>query len=349
MLTGCAGSMSVATQTPVVGVAPSQAAASLTAALTPTPAPEPWIAHAAHAPNGVVGIHLLRPDGFHEAWILLDVQAAGLNRPDWSPDGSRLAFERFTDPDWTSGAIWTAAADGSGAREFAACPGTPCQSLGMPAWSPDGTAIAVVRSDVAADGVTAGSSAIEVIDVASGDPRTVAVTRDGRSSLANPRWSPDGRSIVLEVDRYASAKQDVLTGSAIAIVKADAATSADPRLITRYEDFGSHPDWSSDRGLIVFGSYDIDAFAKGGTGPSNLFIVGVDGVGPTAVTDFPLGGSRAGQASWTPDGSRIIFTKVDGTDFDGLGARHPTFINIDGSNLDELYDLGTFARLQPLP
>jgi len=357
MLAACAGAPHAVTPAPAVTASPAQVTASPastvtqrpTATPTPTDAPEPWIAHAGHAPNGIVGIHLLRPDGFHEAWILLDVQAAGLNRPDWSPAGSRLAFERYTDPSWTSGAVWTAAADGSDARQLAACPGGSCRSLRMPAWSPDGTGIAVVRYDVAADGVTAGPSAIVVIDVANGDPRTVAETRGGRTSFANPRWSPDGRSMVLEIDRYSSAKQDVMTGSAIAIVKVDGAASAEPRLVTRYEDFGSHPDWSSDGRRIVFGSYDIDAFAKGGTGPSNLFIVAVDGGAPTAVTDLPLGGSRAGQASWTPDGARIIFTKVDGTDFDGLGARHPTFINPDGSHLDEKYDFGTFARLQPLP
>jgi Tol biopolymer transport system component len=220
----------------------------------------------------------------------------------------------------------------------------------MPAWSPDGTSVAVVRYDIAADGVTAGPTAIEVIDVGTGDTRAVTATRDGRTSFASPRWSPDGRSILLEIDRYSSARQDVMTGSAIAVVKVDGGGSAEPRLITRYEDFGSHPDWSADSRRIVFGSYDVDAFATGGKGPSNLFLVGPEGGVPTAVTDYRLGGSRAGQASWTPDGTRIIFTKIDPSDeFGGLGARHPAFINIDGTNLDEFDNLGTFARLQPRP
>ena len=58
----------------------------------------------------------------------------------------------------------------------------------------------------------------------------------------------------------------------------------------------------------------------------------------------------SGHPSWTPDGKRIIFTKIDGTDFDGYGARRIASIDADGSDLQviDLY-LGTFPRLQPTP
>ena len=73
--------------------------------------------------------------------------------PDWSPDGSRIAFS--SGPFGSEG-IWTMNADGSNQRQLTGCgpaDQTPCEAgddWGT-AWSPDGTKIAFLRDLTALD------------------------------------------------------------------------------------------------------------------------------------------------------------------------------------------------------
>jgi len=56
--------------------------------------------------------------------------------PSWSPDGARLAFVD------AHGQVWTAAADGAGARQLTYTLGPSTDAPARPAWSPDGATIA---------------------------------------------------------------------------------------------------------------------------------------------------------------------------------------------------------------
>ncbi len=62
--------------------------------------------------------------------------------PDWSPDGSRLAFSRFVAGSGQGGAIHTVAADGSDVELVSApAPGIDIHHI-TPAWAPSGKRIA---------------------------------------------------------------------------------------------------------------------------------------------------------------------------------------------------------------
>jgi Tol biopolymer transport system component len=100
--------------------------------------------------------------------------------PEWSPDGTRIAFARGQ-------SIWIVNADGSDLRELTTC--ESCTGLESgPTWSPDGSQIAFAVSDADYAG------AIHIVDVVSGRVSTIA-SCDSQLCLAGDRdadvvWSP---------------------------------------------------------------------------------------------------------------------------------------------------------------
>jgi Tol biopolymer transport system component len=105
-------------------------------------------------------------------------------QPRWSPDGSKLLFQRYeANPDLATLGVYLAESDGTGARQLVRAtlwgsPGVP------PAWSPTGRTILY--------GETLGAS-VHVT-------RLSTVTADGRhrrtlTSGVAPAWAPDGSRI----------------------------------------------------------------------------------------------------------------------------------------------------------
>jgi len=278
------------------------------------------------------GIFLVRPDGTSLHRIAADA-ASSQSHPDWSPDGQRLAFVAETATDRTE--LWVVDADGTDAKRLLSCD-VPCNQVSYPDWAPDGRSIYFgLDADASADAPPT-TFRVARYDLATGKTTIVLERKDGMSA-EQPRISPDGAHVV-----YTRFRDD---GAASAIFVADLKGGPEHRL-TEWELLGAHPDWSIED-LIVFNTRDLAAF-QDTTEPANLYTIAVDGSDLRQLTTFGSSATRATQPRWTPDGTGIVFTQVDGS---GFGERRLAFINADGSGRDWLTPsplAGTHPQLRPL-
>ncbi|MEV7147478.1 cell wall-binding repeat-containing protein [Streptomyces sp. NPDC051287] len=104
----------------------------------------------------------------------------GAEQPDWSPDGTKLAFVR-KDADGNY-QVFTANADGTGVKQLTTGP----RWYANPSWSPTGTRI-VFDAHTSSD--SGDVHTVEYADVATGELTKVADT-DGRNFQDNPSWQP---------------------------------------------------------------------------------------------------------------------------------------------------------------
>jgi Tol biopolymer transport system component len=301
-----------------------------------------WIVYQ-WVPEHGQGLYLARPDGSDAHEIAIELPGDAYH-PDWSPDGKRIAFDVATDE---SNEIWVVDADGTNAAAIVLrsndC-AISCGDVASPAWSPDGSKIAFVRYQFGASGLEA--AVIEAQDVASGD-RQVVFKAPAKTALDDPRWSPDGQSIVFTMTRYPDTQIIIgtPTGSAIAVISF-IEEGAKPVVLTDWSMFASYPDWRPGSNEIVFSTYSLGVF-QATDEPSNLYIIKPDGSGLTAVTSFGRAGQRATQPTWTPDGSRIIFTLVSNHAGVEDYPRHAAFIEANGTNIVDIGVVATHPRLQP--
>ena len=259
--------------------------------------------------------------------------------PDFSPDGASLVFIVATAD---SGTVWTANSDGSDAKEVAGCD-APCLHYDYADWSPDGAELLLLRYDgPAGEGGIPASSTLVRLDLATGETSDL-VTSEPNTFFNNPRWSPDGASYCLNL---LSGDETGLTGSAIAIGSTDGGL---PVEITDRAEFGAYCDWHPTDNLLVFTTYDLQDFQEMDPAhASNLYTVRPDGSELQALTTYEAGGTHATQPRWSPDGSQVVFTKVEGA---GMGSRTLAALTLADGSVEPIcgteYINGTHPVLAP--
>lgn len=169
-------------------------------------------------------IGVVAPNGTgYRPIVRLSGGVGSVGNPTWSPDGTRIAF---TVNVGSGGELYTANADGSGARRLLAHGGWDDID---PRWSPDGRYIAFAAG---IDQLGARLHDIWLIDLLTGVVGTVA--RHPTWELRRPAWSPDSRTLV-----FTARHQDSPPRWSLYSVPAVGGDVSGP--ITS----GVEPDWSS--------------------------------------------------------------------------------------------------------
>jgi Tol biopolymer transport system component len=226
------------------------------------------------------------------------------DQPDWSPDGTRLAFERCSDE--RGCIVMTVRAAGGQPKQVK----MRCRLKGgcdasAPAWMPDGrllVELAEGSEKANGDARQIQQQSIVIVDLDSGHQRTVVRRSGWKGGQAGPAVSADGRTVVYTRNNSWLAKPPF----AEALYAVRTKGGRERRISPFKLGGGDHPAVSPD-GTVLFRSYDGQDSRQ-----SDYWTVGLDGRGLEQLTHFE-DGTLVRSGSYSPDGKWIVHAS-DGVD-----------------------------------
>ena len=252
-------------------------------------------------------LQLINSDGTGQT-ILTSGQTIRDGRPAFSPDGSKIAFDRGISGKTN---IFVMNADGTNPVAITTNSPLPDAMFNIsPTWSPDGTKVAFIS-----DRGGFGRSEIWVINVdgtglvklTTNIQHTIGAGVTVLSSDRSPSWSPDGSRIAFSSNRDSASQHELY------VMNADGSNQI--RLTIDSSDDDS-PSWSPDSQKIVFTK-------NGGIG-KGINIMNADGTNVVHITNDGV------MPAWSPDGLRIAFLRFDSNHF--LSKLAIFIMNVDGTN-----------------
>ena len=250
---------------------------------------------------------IVRPDGAPFLQLPRTKQVSD-DDPDWSPNGSTIAFTRCPIKRGPCG-VFTMGAAGTGLKRL----GPASDDRAQPSWSPDGRQIAYSRVWGGVQNDQIMFAEIYVMNATGGGARRVTgvtIAKPFSADVEHPAWSPDGKELVFAIAN--SPLGDPANGHALFVVNTD---GSELRQLTPWNlNAGGRLDWSPDGKLILF-----RAPAK--TDRGNLYTIASDGTRLRQLTHYPPPTPVVSIGSFSPDGKFVTFAKsanvwvmrVDGT------------------------------------
>ena len=241
-------------------------------------------------------------------------------KPDWSPNGKRIVFQRSDANGCGAGCeteeIDVVSSDGSNLKRVAfdsgsgkgcmdARAGGVCREV--PVWSPDGRRIAFECSTLSSPARNPYLGRICVMSANGSSVHRLPETQVGVEDSA-PSWSPDGRRIAFQ--RVVENTGGEAIRDAVFVMSV---SGHGLRQVTPWTLRAGQPDWSPDGKRILFysnwgGPSDVSA---------NLYTIGVNRAGLKQLTHANGGTIQHLSATYSPDGQWIVFAKKPGTGKDG--------------------------------
>jgi Tol biopolymer transport system component len=201
-----------------------------------------------------------------------------------SPDGTKVAYSEYND---VTGGVYVRNANGTGTALLLAE-----GSYGSPAWSQDGTKIAMTSFDVVGDPMGEDFDITTTIVVApAGGGTLVPIPDSTHDDLAS--FSPSGEQVAVFSDSDTYFGIDVVT----------VATGARAHLAGTSE--GMSPAWSPDGQTIAFETFDFEG--------CDVAIATVPTAGGTRTTIRGGAGRSASRPRYSRDGSQLFWSEYSET------------------------------------
>jgi Tol biopolymer transport system component len=255
-------------------------------------------------------VFTVRPDGTGARQITFPPSGTVDDQPDWSPDGSLVAFRRCA-PD-TVCAIYTVRRDGARLHRLSApCAAKPpdielkCADESDVAFLPDGRRVVFTQASGRVREFPGGEGYIEHSDIVVRDlsgRHAHAVLRSRPFAGDNIQMvaSPGGGRIAFL--RQNSPLSKPVDGLALFVMRSD---GSHVRRITPWSlRAGDHPDWSPDGRWILFRSPANDDFLD-----SQLYVVRPNGRRLRPITHLSAD-TQLLSASFSPDGRRVVYSRT---------------------------------------